>query len=580
MLVAAAAAQWGVSAASLRTSKGTVIHDASRRTATYGSLVTAAAALPVPAKPTLKDPKDFTLIGTSAPYVDTREKVTGRAGYGIDARTPGMRFATIVRPPAFGDTLESFDATKAKAVPGVTDVVQLSDRIAVVADNTHAAFKGAKALEAKWKSGGFTMSSDDIFRHFEEVAGRPGASARSAGDAAAGIAKAAKRISATYQAPYLAHATMEPMNCTADVRSDRCEMWVPSQNPQGAQTTAAQLTGLPIDRVTVHVTYLGCGWGRRSRTDFVEDAVETSMKVGAPVQVLWTREEDMRHDYYRPAAFASLEGGVAADGTIAGLKAMVVAPPFNAGGNGVDRNGVDGIATLPYDIANVEVVYGRPDVAVPVSYWRAVGPSQNVFFLESFIDELAHAAGRDPVEFRRSMLNGEPRLRHVLDVAAERSGWGTPAPAGRARGVGLVIDKGGIAAQVAEVSVDAGKIRVHKVTCAYDCGRVIHPGIVEAQVAGSIIGGLSAALHDEITIENGGVKQGNFNDYPMLRISEAPVVDVHLVQSEEEPGGAGEPALPPIAPAVANAVFALTGTRLRKLPLRFEGATSAEMEGR
>jgi CO/xanthine dehydrogenase Mo-binding subunit len=567
MLVAAAAARWGVGAMDLRTENGRVMHAATNRSATYGELSEAAAALPVPEKPQLKTPSAFRLIGTRVPLVDTRARVTGEADFGADVRVPGMVYATVVHPPIFGDRVASFDATRARAVPGVRDVMQVTQGIAVVAANTWAAFQGAGALDIEYTSGGFAMSSVDIFRHFAEIAKQSGQEATARGNPAHALQSAAQRITATYEAPYLAHATMEPMNCTADVRQDGCEIWAPTQSPQGTQSAAAEITGLPVDRVTVHVQYLGCGWGRRSRTDFVQDAVETSMKVGAPVQLVWSREEDMQHDFYRPAAHVRMEGGLNEAGELGALRVHVVAPPFGGGG-GVDRNAVDGLVNQPYGVTDFDVRYVRPDVAVPVSYWRAVGPSQNAFFIESFIDELAHAGGRDPVEFRRAMLDGEPRLRHVLDVAAERAGWGTPLPAGRGRGVGLVIDKGGIVAQIAEISLENGMIRVHRVTCAMDCGRVIHPGIVESQVVGSIVGGLSAALHGEITIENGRVKQGNFNDYPMLRISEMPEVEVILIDSEEEPGGAGEPALPPIAPAVANAFFALTGTRLRRLPLR------------
>jgi CO/xanthine dehydrogenase Mo-binding subunit len=567
MLIAAAAARWGVGAPDLRTENGRVLHAATGRSATYGELADAAAALPVPAQPRLKNPAAFKLIGTRVPLIDSRARVTGRADFGADVRVPGMLYATVVHPPVFGDAVSSFDATRALAVPGVRDVVQVTQGVAVVATNTWAAFQGAKALDIDYARGGFGMNSDEIFRHFAEVAKRPGEEAVAQGNTAAALAGVAHHVASTYEAPYLAHATMEPMNCTADVRSARCEIWAPTQSPQGTQSAAAELTGLPIDAVTVHVQYLGCGWGRRSRTDFVQDAVETSMNVRAPVQLVWSREEDMQHDFYRPAAHVQLEGGTDNAGRLQALRIHVVAPPFGGGG-GVDRNAVDGLVNQPYDISNLTVTYARPDVAVPVSYWRAVGPSQNTFFLESFIDELAHAAGRDPVDFRRSMLTGQPRLRHVLDVASERAGWGTPPPAGRGRGVALVIDKGGIVAQVAEVSLEDGRIRVHRVTCAMDCGRVIHPGIVEGQVVGSIVGGLTAALYGEITIANGRVEQSNFHDYPLLRISEMPEVDVILVDSEEEPGGAGEPALPPIAPAVANALFALTGTRARTLPIR------------
>jgi CO/xanthine dehydrogenase Mo-binding subunit len=575
MLVSAAAARLGVPAESLRTANGEVFHPTSRHSVKYGDLADAAAKLPVPEEPRLKNPSEFTLIGRSIPLVDTKEKVTGRAVYGTDVRVPGLLYATVVHPPVFGARVASFDARAAQAVKGVRRVVEISQGIAVVADNTWAALKGARALHIQWANDDFAMSSPQIFAEFARLVEGTGAQARSDGNVDAALASAKHRVEATYEAPYLAHATMEPMNCTADVRRDRCEIWAPTQNPQGTQSVAARLTGLSVDRVTVHVTYLGCGWGRRSRTDFVEDAVETSMKVGAPVQVMWTREEDMQHDFYRPAAHLRLEGAVDADGKAVALRARVVAQGISGGRGAVDGPAVAGIADMQYDIANVRVDYMRASLPVPVGYWRSVGPSQNTFALESFIDEMAHAAGRDPFEFRREMLVGHPRLKHVLEVAAERSGWGNALPSGRARGIAVVEDKGGLVGQVAEVSLEDGRIRVHKVTCAADCGQIIHPGIVEAQMSGSIAAGLTAALYGEITIENGRVKQGNFNDYQMLRMREMPEIDVHIVINHEEPGGVGEPGVPPIAPAVANALFVLTGKRIRRLPIRSEQLISS-----
>lgn len=575
MLVSAAAARLGVPAESLHTANGEVLHPTSRRSVKYGDLADAASKLPVPAEPRLKDPSQFTLIGKSVPLIDTKEKVTGRAVYGTDVRVPGLLYATVVHPPVFGAKVASFDASRALAVDGVRRVVEVSQGIAVVADNTWAALKGARLLVIEWNDRDFAMSSPQIFREFARLAEGTGAQARSDGNVDAALASAKHRVQATYEAPYLAHATMEPMNCTADVRRDRCEIWAPTQNPQGTQSAAARLTGLSPDRVTVHVTYLGCGWGRRSRTDFVDDAVETSMKVGAPVQVLWTREEDMQHDFYRPAAHLRLEGGVDADGRAVALRARVVAQGISGGRGAVDGPAVAGIADMRYDIPNVRVDYMRATLPVPVGYWRSVGPSQNTFALESFIDELAHAAGRDPLEFRREMLTPHPRLKHVLELAAERSGWKKPLPAGRARGIAVVEDKGGLVAQVAEVSLEDSRIRVHKVTCAADCGQIIHPGIVEAQMSGSIAAGLTAALYGEITIENGRVKQTNFNDYQMLRMREMPEIDVHIVINHEEPGGVGEPGVPPIAPAVANALFTLTGKRIRRLPIRTEELTTS-----
>jgi isoquinoline 1-oxidoreductase subunit beta len=572
MLLAGAAAAWSVPVSELRAEKSRVRHDASGRSLSYGELAARAAEVPVPSQPRLKDPRTWTILGTRVPQVDTRDKVTGRAKYGMDARTPGMLFATVVHPPVFGSTVKSFDPAPALAVAGVKHVVEVSQGVAVVATNTWAAFRGARALQIAWDNTSFAMNSADIFKAFSDLADQPGVQVKKAGDATAALAGAAKRIQATYEVPYLAHATMEPMNCTADVRPGRVEIWAPTQNPQGTQVDAAQITGVPVEAVTVHMQLLGCGWGRRSRTDFVRDAVEASQKVGAPVQVIWTREEDMQHDFYRPAAHHRFEGALDASGKVVAISARIVAQPIAGGRSAVDGPAVAGIADMNYSVPNVLIEYAKPSIAVPVGYWRSVGPSQNAFILESFIDELAHAAKRDPVELRRELLANDPRMRRVLELAAERSGWGSALPAGRARGIGVCEDTGSFVAEVAEVSIQNGKVRVHKVTAVMDCGHVMHPGIVEAQVSGAIVGGLSAALYGEITIENGRVKQGNFRDYQMLRIDEMPEITVHLVPSEEEPGGAGEPGVPPIAPAVANAIFSLTGQRLRRLPIRLEAA--------
>jgi CO/xanthine dehydrogenase Mo-binding subunit len=574
MLVAAAAARWGVPARECTTEKGRVAHAASGRSAAYGELAEAAAGQAVPPQPRLKEPSQFTLIGTRVPQVDMKEKVSGKAVYGTDVRVPGLLFATVVHPPVYGAKVASFDDRRARAVPGVRQVVEVSQGVSVVADSTWAALKGARALDIRWDNGAFAMSTPDIFAHFSALADGAGAVAQRDGDVAAALTGAARKIRATYEAPYLAHATMEPMNCTAHVQRDRCEIWVPTQNPQGTQSAAARLTGLPVDAVTVHVTYLGCGWGRRSRTDFVEDAVETSMKVGAPVQVLWTREEDMQHDFYRPAAHLRFDGALDATGRATGLRVKIVAQGISGGRDAIDGPAVAGIADMHYAIPNVLVEYARATLPVPVGYWRSVGPSQNTFALESFIDEMAHLAGRDPFEFRRELLARHPRLRRVLEIAAEQSGWGRRAPEGRARGIAVVEDKGGLVAEVAEVSLEKGNVRVHRVTCAADCGQIIHPGIVEAQMTGSVVAGLTAALYGEITIEKGRAGQGNFHDYRLLRIGEMPDVSVHIVKSAEEPGGVGEPAVPPIAPAVTNALFALTGKRIRKLPIRAEMLTA------
>lgn len=570
MLIGAAAALWSVSPSSLRTERGRVHHDASKRSASYGELAERASTIPVPQDPTLKKPDAFSIIGTSPLQLDVPDKVTGRAHYGIDARPAGMRFATVVHPPVFGSKVKSFDATKARAVSGVRDVVQLTTGIAVVADHTWAAFQGARALDITYENDGFTASSDEIFKSLSALADAPGIEATRTGDVDAAMARASAKLDATYEAPYLAHATMEPMNCTADVRSDRVEVWAPTQNPQGVQQAAARFAGVPLDKSVVHVQLLGCGWGRRSSTDFVQDALETSKAIGGPVQVVWTREEDMQHDFYRPAAHVRLTGGLSADGKLVAARVRVAAQPISGGRNGIDSNAVAAIADTPYTIPNYHVEYCKAANEVPVGYWRSVGPSQNTFIFESFIDELAAHAKRDPVEFRLELLANDPRMHHVLTVAAERAKWGSAVPAGHARGVALLNDRGGRVAEVAEVSLERGRIRIHKVTLVADCGQIIHPRIVAAQMSGSVVAGLSAALYGEITIEKGRVKQGNFNNYRMLRMDEMPEVDVFVVPSHEEPGGVGEPGVPPIAAAVSNALFTLTGVRARRLPLKPE----------
>ncbi len=584
MLVAAAAARWNVAAGECRTEPGAVLHGASSRRARYGDLAEEAASMPVPDEPELKDPSAFRLIGTPMKQLDTPARTRGEATFGIDVRVPGMLFGTVVHSPVFGGRVGGIDADAALAVEGVHQVVEISTGIAVVADNTWSAFEGASKLDVTWEAD-FDLSSADISAHFAEVAAGEGVEARREGDIAAGMEAVSEGFEAVYEVPYLAHATMEPMNCTAHVQADRVEVWAPTQSPQGVQSAAARISGVPIDRVTAHSMFLGCGLGRRSATDFVQDAVETSMKVGAPVQVLWTREEDMRHDLYRPAAYAKFEGGVDDDGNVVAYRLRAVAQPLSAtgsssgggrggrggrsGGPRPDGNAVDGLVSMPYDVPNLLIDYGRPDpkVRVPTGYWRSVGPSQNCFITESIIDELAHAAGRDPLEFRLSMLDNAPRIRRALEVAAEESGWGGSLPEGRARGIGLVIDKGGHVAVVAEVSVVRGFPRVHRITCGADYGVVINPLNVEAQTVGCVVNGITAALYGEITIRNGRAVQSNFHDYQLLRIDEMPEVDVHIVASTEDPGGAGEPALPPTIPAITNAIFALTGKRIRRLPV-------------
>ena len=581
MLVAAAAAEWGVDAGGLRAEKGQVIGPGGKKLS-YGALADRAATLPVPETVALKDPKDWKLIGTSVGRLDLEAKVTGRAGFGIDATAPGMLTALVARPPVFGGKVKSFDATAAKAVPGVKDVVQISSGVAVVAAGYWEAKKGRDALKVVWDDGELaTTSSESIRARFVSLAGRPGVTARNDGNAAGAFANGAKKIEAIYEVPYLAHACMEPMNCAAHVRTDGVTIWAPTQwqygGGLGTQGIAAKLTGIPEDKIEVHTTYLGGGFGRRFELDFVIDAVETSKATGTPVKVIYTREDDIQHDFYRPATYNKLAAALDEAGAPVAWTHKIVGPSifarfealFGPLPKGIDGSSVEAAVEMPYLVPNVKVDWVRADVGIPVGFWRSVGNSQNAFIVESFVDELAHAAGKDPFEFRRGLLEKHPRHKAVLELAAEKSGWGQPLPAGRARGIALQESFASYVAEVAEVSVSPeGKVKVHRVVCAVDCGTVVNPDIVVAQMESAIVFGISAALSGEITIKDGRVVQANFNDYPVLRMNEMPVVEVHLVKSTEPPGGVGEPGTPPAAPAVCNAIFAATGKRIRKLPIK------------
>jgi len=581
MLVSAAAAEWGVDAGGLRTEKGQVIGPDGKRLS-YGALADKAATMPVPETVALKDPKDWKIIGTSVGRLDLVSKVTGRAGFGIDATAPGMLTALVARPPVFGGKVKSFDAAAAKASPGVKDVVQIGSGVAVVADTYWNAKKGRDALKVVWDEGALAKTSSESIRaQFVSLANRPGVTARSDGNAAGALAKGAKKIEAVYEVPYLAHACMEPMNCAAHVRADGVTIWAPTQYQWGlglgAQGIASKLTGLPEDKVEVHTTYLGGGFGRRFELDFVIEAVEVSKAVHAPVKVVWSREDDIQHDFYRPSTYNKLAAALDEAGAPIAWTHKIVGPSifsrfeavFGPMPKGIDGSSVEAAVDMPYLVPNVKVDWVRADVGVPVGFWRSVGNSQNAFIVESFVDELAHAAGKDPFEFRRGLLEKHPRHKAVLELAAEKSGWGQPLPAGRARGIALQESFGSMVAQVAEVSVSPeNKVKVHRIVCATDCGTVVNPDIVVAQMESAIVYGLSAALSGEITIKDGRVVQTNFNDYPVLRMHEMPVVEVHLVKSTEPPGGVGEPGTPPAAPAVCNAIFAATGKRVRRLPIR------------
>jgi isoquinoline 1-oxidoreductase beta subunit len=574
MLIAAAAERWGVAPSECRARSGVVEHPATGGRFSYGDLVNRAALLPVPESPKLKDPSEFRLIGTDLPGVDNRDKATGKAQYGIDVVVPGMRYAVIARCPVFGGTMQGHDPSRALAVPGVLDVLEVPSGAAVIATGTWAAMQGRKALECRWDEGpAAELDSHAISRQLYSRAEMAGALARNDGDALANIAAAAKSLEATYEAPLLAHATMEPMNCVADVRPDRCEIWAPHQAPDWGRMEVAGALGLSPDQVTIHTTLLGGGFGRRFLPEELIEAAQVSRLAGAPVKLVFTREDDMQRDWYRPMSVHRMAGGVNPQGKVTGWLHRVVAPSISAQRwpgsvkNALDLDAVDGAADLHYDIPNLRVEYGMVTTPVPVSWWRSVYASQTCFANECFLDELAAAAGREPLAVRQELLANSPRHLAVLNLAAQKADWGN-VPAGRAQGIAIHhFFSDAIVAEVAEVSIEAGKVRVHKVTCAVDCGLAVNPANVRYQIEGGVIYGLSAALYGEITIEKGRVKQSNFHDYPVLRMPEVPVVDVHIVPSAEAPKGVGEPGLPPIAPAVVNAVAKLTGNRVRKLPI-------------
>ena len=577
MLVAAAAATWNVDPASCRAQKGVVTHSPTGRTLTYGALAVKAAGLPVPAQVTLKDPKDFKLIGTPAKRLDTPSKVDGTAQYGIDVRLPGMKIATVAASPVLGGKLAGLDDSKAKDIKGVRQIVRLDDAVAVVADNMWAAKQGLAALAIRWDDGpNATLNTAAIVQGLAAAAHTPGVVARKDGDAAAAIAGAPTKMEAVYQVPFLAHAAMEPMNCTVHVRPDRCEVWTGSQVLGRAQKTAAKVTGLPLERVVVHNHLLGGGFGRRLEFDYVTQAVRIAKLVDGPVKVIWTREEDIRHDVYRPYYYDRLAAGVDARGQPIAWTHRIVGPAILARylsaafKDGIDPDGVDGAVHLVYDIPAIQVEFVRHEEPVlNTGFWRGVGVTHNSFVIESFIDELAAAAKEDPVAYRRGLLGKSPRARAVLDLAAQAAGWGQPLPAGRGRGVSLLYSGwGSYLAQVAEVAVSkSGEVRVHRIVCAVDCGTVVNPDTVKAQIEGGIVFGIGGALYGEVTLENGRVQQSNFHDVRVLRINETPAIEVHLVRNGEPPGGIGEPGTAVTAPALANAVFAATGKRIRTLPL-------------
>jgi isoquinoline 1-oxidoreductase subunit beta len=576
MLVSAAAKRWNVDPASCRAQSGEVLHAPTGRRIKYSELAADAARMPVPESVALKRPADFKLIGTPAKRLDAPTKVNGTAVYGIDARPPGVKIATLAQSPVFGGRVKSVNDTAAKAVKGVRQIVRLDDAIAVVADHMGAAKKGLAALVIEWDAGPHAkLDTKDIADELEKATLNPGAVAQNIGNADAAMASAVTKVEAAYQVPFLAHATMEPMNCTVHVRKDGCEVWVGSQVVARAQAAAAQTAGLPLDKVVVHNHLIGGGFGRRLEIDGVVRAVQIAQQVEGPVKVVWTREEDIQHDMYRPYFFDRISAGLDGKGMpiawnhrFAGSSVIArwVPPLFN---NGLDPDTTEGAIDLVYALPNMHVEYLRVEPpGIPTAFWRSVGPSHNVFVTESFMDELAAAARQDPVAYRRALLDKSPRAKAVLELAAEKAGWGQPLPDRVGRGVSVQFAFANYMAQVAEVEVSKdGAVRVRRVVCAVDCGIPINPDTIQAQIQSAIMFGITAALHGEITLKDGRVEQTNFDTYQMLRMNEAPAIEVYIVQSSEPPGGMGEPGTSAIAPAVTNAIFAATGKRLRKLPV-------------
>ena len=584
MLLAAAAQVWGVDRASLRAENGRVLGPRGR-TLTYGQLVDRARTQPVPSDPPLKDPSQFKIIGKPTRRLDSREKVTGTATFGLDASVPGMLIAVVARPPVFGAIVKSVDDAGAKAVRGVKQVVAVPSGVAVVADSFWSAKKGRDALVVEWNEGpGATIDTDALEAEYDRLARTPGAPALRRGDADAALAGAARRVSAQYDMPYLAHAPMEPLNCLVSLGPDRCEIWTGTQFQTIDQANAARAAGLKPEQVAIHTMFLGGGFGRRAvpGSDFIVEAVHVAKAAGAPVKTIWTREDDIRGGYYRPMWHSSLSAGLDAAGkpvawkhTIVGQSIVENTPFAGEIKNGVDGTSVEGAANLVYEVPNAAVDLHSPRSPVPVLWWRSVGHTHTGFVVESFIDELAHAAGQDSYAYRRELLAGKARHLGVLELAAQKAGWGTPLPAGRARGIAVHASFGSFCAQVGEVSIQDRAITVHRVVCAVDCGRAINPETIRAQMEGGIVFGLSAALYGQITMKLGRVQQSNFHDYPVLRLSSMPVVEVHIVPSTAPPSGIGEPGTPLMAAVLGNALFALTGQRVRSLPLVRHGFESA-----
>lgn len=579
MLIAAAADTWKVDPASCHTENGFVVHGTQRLS--YGKLAEKAGQLKPPAEVKLKDPKDFRLIGKATRRLDTPAKTNGSAVFGIDVTVPGMLVAVVARPPVFGAKVKSFNGDKARSVRGVRQVIELDSGIAVVADGFWPAKKGREALQITWDEGPMAnFNSDSLRKQYSELADQPGLPARKQGDAAAALKSATIKLDAVYEFPYLAHAPMEPLNCVADVRADHCSVWTGTQFQSPDRDAAAQVAGLKPEQVEIHTTFLGGGFGRRAvpGSHFVREAVQISKKANAPVKVIWTREDDMAGGYYRPAYYHKVSGGLDVNGKPVAWQQRMIGQSILSGTpfsmlvkDGVDQTVVEGAADMIYEIPAISVEVQSPKSDVPVLWFRSVGHSHNAFVVECFMDELAHAAKKDPYEFRRALLTSDPRRIAVLEEVAKRSNWGSPMPAGKGRGIASHHSFGTYVAHVAEVAVAKdGSIKVERMVIAVDCGQIINPDTIKAQFEGAASFALSAALYGAITFKNGRVQQGNFDDYQLVRLNEAPAIEVYIVEGKGPQGGVGEPGVPTVAPAVCNAVFAATGKRIRRLPVRTE----------
>jgi isoquinoline 1-oxidoreductase beta subunit len=595
MLIKAAAETWKVPEEECIAFNGTVKHKKDNRSLTYGKLCLKAAQLEIPKEPPLKNESEFRYLGKSMPRVDIPEKVAGKAIYGLDVNVPDMLYGVIARPPAYRAKPVSYDQKAAEGIKGVRQVVPVPDRgVAVVAESLGAAWKGRDALKVQWDKGSHPdMNSDSIEKHFIEGLDKPGAVAKNVGDVKKALSEASKKVEATYFVPHVAHATMEPMNCTAHVQNDRCDLWAPTQAQTLARMVASKVSGLPPEKVHVHTTLLGCGLGRRGGcADYIIDAVATAKAVGKPVKLVWTREEDIKYDFYRAATCQRIQAGLDSQGHVVSWSHKVactsILKAVNPAGikDGVDIYCLWGIIDTPippvlshtvYEFPNFYVEQYLSDLPIPASPWRSVQNAPNAFVMECFMDELAHAAGKDPIEYRMHLLSNNMRARRVLQTVAEKAGWGKTVPKGKGRGIAQHSCFGSYVAQVADVSVNEkdGSVKVDRIVAAVDCGPVVNPDPLIAQIEGAVILGLSTTFKEKIEFANGGVKSANFDDYKIIRISEIPEIEVHIVKSTEKIGGIGEPGVTPTAPAVANAVFNATGARIRRLPLTSQTVLAA-----